>query len=422
MWLNPVQPMGSTSIFGSLVEELFAKVKSNTQEITTLTVLLDVLLPRLVSGGVGGAGSYDNISQMNGPHLEGLKWILRDNMRYSNQTDGCHIWPGYPGLDFWNGDGSEIHVEQSPRAGGSYTITREAKWRIDDNGDNGMEDSHKARLTSALVDQRRLGIKWPKVTTELIEATRTAQVLSVHKRVDRLLRYLGNSTTGTGEFVSLGTLAEAPDSFGHRTLSEGPTFWEAMAWSESTKGGEVQFFVDYLLDKGWIKGQREGHGMGHFAVTIDGHSHIADVETNVDSSQAFVAMWFDQSMNGAYNRGIRAAIENTGYKAFKINDKPDVDKIDDEIIGEIRRSRFLVADFTHGAKGARGGVYYEAGFAYGLGLHVVRSCRKDMIDKDELHFDVRQHYHVVWETIDELREGLEKRIRALIGEGPNVNR
>ena len=195
-----------------------------------------------------------------------------------------------------------------------------------------------------------------------------------------------------------------------------------MAWSESTKGGEVQFFVDYLLDEGWIKGQREGHGMGHFAVTIDGYSHIADVETNVDSSQAFVAMWFDQSMNGAYNRGIRAAIENTGYEAFKINDKPDVDKIDDEIIGEIRRSRFLVADFTHGAKGARGGVYYEAGFAYGLGLHVVRSCRKDIIDKNELHFDVRQHYHVVWETIDELREGLEKRIRALLGEGPNVNR
>ena len=98
----------------------------------------------------------------------------------------------------------------------------------------------------------------------------------------------------------------------------------------------------------------------------------------------------------AYNRGIRPAIENTGYEAFKINDKPDVDKIDDEIIGEIRRSRFLVADFTHGEKGARGGVYYEAGFAYGLGLHVVRSCHKKIVDENELHFDVRQHYHVVW--------------------------
>ena len=133
-------------------------------------------------------------------------------------------------------------------------------------------------------------------------------------------------------------------------------------------------------------------------------------------------MWFDPSMEEAYNRDIQPAIENTGYNPFKINDKPDVDKIDDEIIGEIRRSRFVVADFTHGDKGARGGVYYEAGFAYGMGLPVVRSCHKDIIDKDELHFDVRQHYHVVWETPDELREGLENRIRALMGEGPKVHR
>ena len=113
---------------------------------------------------------------------------------------------------------------------------------------------------------------------------------------------------------------------------------------------------------------------------------------------------------------------NLGYDAFKINEKPDVDKIDDEIIGEIRRSRFLVADFTHGSEGARGGVYYEAGFAYGLGLTVIRSCRKDIMDRNELHFDVRQHYHVAWENSEQLRDGLEKRIRALIGEGPNVAR
>ena len=53
---------------------------------------------------------------------------------------------------------------------------------------------------------------------------------------------------------------------------------------------------------------------------------------------------------------------------------------------------------------------------------MVRSCRKDIIDRNELHFDVRQHYHVVWETPEELGDGLEKRIRSLIGEGPRVGR
>ena len=37
-------------------------------------------------------------------------------------------------------------------------------------------------------------------------------------------------------------------------------------------------------------------------------------------------------------------------------------------------------------------------------------------------FDVRQYYHVPWENPEQLRDGLEKRIRALIGEGPKVVR
>ena len=123
-------------------------------------------------------------------------------------------------------------------------------------------------------------------------------------------------------------------------------------------------------------------------------------------------------MNNVYEEGIERAIKNTGYKPMRIDKKPNVNKIDDEIIAEIRRSRFLIADFTHGQDGARGGVYYEAGFAHGLGIPVIFSCRKDIIDK--LHFDTRQYYHIVWENPEQLRDGLEKRILALIGQGPLI--
>ncbi len=123
-------------------------------------------------------------------------------------------------------------------------------------------------------------------------------------------------------------------------------------------------------------------------------------------------------MNESYEEGIKKAISNTGYKPMRIDKKEDINKIDDEIIAEIQRSRFLIADFTQGDDGARGGVYYEAGFAQGLGIPVIRSCRKDILDENKLHFDTRQYHHVVWETADELRVGLEKRILALIGEGP----
>jgi hypothetical protein len=60
-----------------------------------------------------------------------------------------------------------------------------------------------------------------------------------------------------------------------------------------------------------------------------------------------------------------------------------INKIGDEIISQIRRSKFLIADFT----GHRGGVYFEAGLAMGLGLLVFWTCRRD--DLDKLHFDIR---------------------------------
>jgi len=61
------------------------------------------------------------------------------------------------------------------------------------------------------------------------------------------------------------------------------------------------------------------------------------------------------------------------------------EKIDDLIVAEIRKSGLVVADFT----GDRGGVYFEAGYARGLGLPVIWPCRKDWLEK--LHFDT-EHY------------------------------
>ena len=74
-------------------------------------------------------------------------------------------------------------------------------------------------------------------------------------------------------------------------------------------------------------------------------------------------MWFDKTMDNFFFNGIQPAIEHDGTKCIRIDFKEHNNKICDEIIAEIRRSRYLVADFT----GNRGGVYYEAGFAYGLG-------------------------------------------------------
>ena len=129
-------------------------------------------------------------------------------------------------------------------------------------------------------------------------------------------------------------------------------------------------------------------------------------------------MWFHESTDEAFERGIKPAVEDTGYRPLRIDQKEHLNKIDDEIIAELRRSRFLVADFTHGSDGARGGVYYEAGFAHGLDLPVIFACKDDAVET--LHFDTEHYNHIVWSTPEELREKLKNRILAVIGEGPET--
>lgn len=335
-------------------------------------------------------------------------------MRASNWIgDECLIWPGYKAYAHTDA-GRGYLVEESPRAGGSYTLSMEAKWFLDDL-DAPTKEMVATKITTWLVAQRRLGNLMPRVTTAVIAEARAGRNLTPDERAKQLLGFLAQQTSNLGSAVSVARMKPWPGLTFFTT--EYDLACRAMAISESITLGELIYLLQYLERAGWIQVESSGGGTLDCTVTMDGYRRIADQEVNPSSDQVFVAMWFDDSMVDVRENGIKPAIVNTGYAPILIDEKPDVDKIDDEIIGEIRRSRFLIADFTFGDKGIRGGVYYEAGFALGLGLEVIRSCRADQIG--DLHFDVNHHYHIAWETPQELREGLERRILALVGEGPN---
>ena len=126
-----------------------------------------------------------------------------------------------------------------------------------------------------------------------------------------------------------------------------------------------------------------------------------------------------QHIANAYEDGIEAGIRDAGFSPLRIDRKDHINKIEDEIIAEIRRSRFVVADFSQGDDGARGGVYYEAGFAHGLDLPVIFTCHEKSLK--DLHFDTAHYSHIVWADHAELREKLKNRILAVIGQGPVSN-
>jgi nucleoside 2-deoxyribosyltransferase len=172
---------------------------------------------------------------------------------------------------------------------------------------------------------------------------------------------------------------------------------------------DIVYINELLVERGWVT-QVTG---GQWRVTGIGFLQADEWrQTAVASSKAFVAMWIDKTTEGAWINGFQKGILASGYKPLRIDKKEHANKICDEIIAEIRRSRFLVADYT----GQRGGVYYEAGYAKGRNLEVISTCLKDEIKN--LHFDIRQYNCIDWKTPDELAGRLQIRIAAVIGDGP----
>lgn len=126
--------------------------------------------------------------------------------------------------------------------------------------------------------------------------------------------------------------------------------------------------------------------------------------SNKNSRLAFMAMKFgDATLNTIYNDVIKTAVAETGFEIRKLDDVKRAGLIDDKLRVEIRRSKFLIADLTH----ANNGAYWEAGFAEGLGLHVIYICEKEIFnDKTKsTHFDTNHHLTVLWENT---QEGLEQ--------------
>lgn len=167
---------------------------------------------------------------------------------------------------------------------------------------------------------------------------------------------------------------------------------------------EFNFYLQKLGDLRYL--EQKGNG---YRLSLVGWERYASIKKQIRrSNKAFVAMWFDETLENIWQEGFKIAIEKTGFIPMRIDLQQHNEKICDQIIAEIRSSAFIVADFT----GQRGGVYYEAGYAIGLGIPVIWTIRKS--DIPNLHFDTRQYNHIAWDSATDLQENLLMRINATI--------
>ena len=169
---------------------------------------------------------------------------------------------------------------------------------------------------------------------------------------------------------------------------------------------ELRQILDYLCEKGIIKKEEKYRGV---FLTIEGwekYERLKDI--NLNSKKVFVAMSFSDNLKDLFEKAIEPACAECNLNAIKIDLVEHNEKICDKIISEIKNSRLLIADFTE----QRQNVYFEAGFALGLGIKVIWTCKEE--DKSNLQFDTRQYKHIFWKDYKDLRIQLVNRIKATV--------
>ncbi len=248
----------------------------------------------------------------------------------------------------------------------------------------------KVKLSGWVREQNILG-DVPQLTSERIKLIATTAVPGLIERAERLLSFVVRKQSKLGERFDINEPA-------------------LLSVTYSKDGDELVYLAQFLNSEGFIKLIAVG---GISEITPAGYIRYEELQARqAVSSQGFVAMWIDESMQDAYVNGFELGVREAGYDPVRVDRVEHIGKIDDEIIAQIRRSRFVVADFT----GHRGGVYFEAGFALGLNFPVFWTCHRNQIE--DLHFDIRQFNCIDWLEPDDLAARLQRRIEAVIGAGP----
>lgn len=271
----------------------------------------------------------------------------------------------------------------------------------------------KLCLLSGYVREKYEGTKIPVCLTtnnyrEILESPLIPR--SVPDKLNKLILYLYNKTECFGQQIKLGV--SAPNCPQGRE-SDNP----AVCYAEDT--AELIALRRAAFEEDYISGiQSEADGL---MLTLKGHKRAEALAINSTSSKkAFVAMWFSDQVQEAYDKAIEPAVRECGFQACRVDKIEHNNDITDEIIAGIKESRFVIADMT----GYRGGVYYEAGYAKGLGKEVIITCRKDWFEgeeptagnsgKQKIHFDINHFNIIQWSTPEELKKKLITRISATV--------
>lgn len=216
-------------------------------------------------------------------------------------------------------------------------------------------------------------------------------------KLDNLFKTLCEMQDFDGEKVAADNLIDKPDFFyKHYFRSEAECFYYL-------KNLDFQGLINlgYNEDIDFVI---------EFNVTFEGLNYFINLKEQGNlSNKCFVAMSFDTSMSET-REAIRTAVLQNNYDPIIIDEEliDSSQTINDAIIVALKSCCFCIADFSQ----QKDGVYFESGFAAGLGRPVIYTCQKEWFDKS--HFDTNHFPHIIYTTNDDLIDQLDKKIKAWI--------
>lgn len=213
-----------------------------------------------------------------------------------------------------------------------------------------------------------------------------------------LLEYIRSQMTFDGDSISL-------DDKDVPLIDQ---YWRSLYFNSLD---EFEFYMEAIQELGYVRYELVQGCYLDVRLTIHGLGQVVKLLNEKSSKTCFIAMSFDDDMFKVYGEAIRPAVIESGFEPLLISEKKDIPSdttINDAILSAIRKSRFTIADFTR----HKHGVYFESGYALGLGQKVIYTCSVEHIEK--AHFDTRNYPHIVWKDAEDLRKKLIDKIEVFI--------
>lgn len=136
------------------------------------------------------------------------------------------------------------------------------------------------------------------------------------------------------------------------------------------------------------------------------HDIIGLAEKIISPKNVFVIMSFSDTpqLQDVYE-SFKEVCKEYDYDCSRVDNNDNISRIIPEILDRMKKSAFILADLTEESPN----VYYELGYAHGIGKSVIVTAHKGT----KLPFDVRDIPTIFWEGQKQFRDELGKKIKAI---------